>query len=119
MRKCFNCYWRVYAKEAKEFGEVLPRYEACSHPAHSGDTKIEPCNDHAFKQSGALPLKSDLVDLALFLHHRTDKAILVSDDGDWKKAVWLPLSQIEIEEGDKNNITVTCPEWLAKDKGLI
>lgn len=63
--------------------------------------------------------KSDLVDIAVQVHHRTDKAILVSDDGDRDKAVWLPLSQIEIEERAKGIVEVTLPEWLAMDKGLI
>jgi hypothetical protein len=48
-------------------------------------------------------------------------AILVSDDGDEDNAVWLPRSQIEYDRnaavGDE--ITMTMPEWLAEDKGLI
>lgn len=67
-------------------------------------------------------MKSDLVDLLMSLHLKTPKAILVSDDGDRDKAVWLPLSQIEIEpkpELGPTIVEVTCPEWLAKDKGLI
>ena len=45
--------------------------------------------------------------------------ILVSDDGDEEKAVWLPLSQIEIVEKGKGIVEVTLPEWVAKDKKLI
>lgn len=63
--------------------------------------------------------RSDLVDVVVHLHHRTDKAVLVSDDGNRAKAVWLPLSQIEIEELSRGTVTVTLPEWLALDKGLI
>lgn len=65
--------------------------------------------------------KSDIVDLSLHRHAETEKAILVSDDGDKKKAVWLPKSQIEIDlDASKGNeIVVACPEWLAKNKGLI
>jgi hypothetical protein len=63
--------------------------------------------------------KSDLIDVDVQLHHRTDKAILVSDDGDRDNAIWLPLSQIEVEEHQSGIITVTMPEWLAQDKGLI
>jgi hypothetical protein len=64
--------------------------------------------------------KNELVDLTMQLHHRTDKAILVSDDGDAKNAVWLPLSQIEVEIKDarKGVVVVTCPSWLATEKGL-
>jgi hypothetical protein len=52
----------------------------------------------------------------LDIKNRTDKAILV-DDG--KVSVWLPLSQVEVEEYRDGTYTVTLPEWLAKDKGLI
>lgn len=65
-------------------------------------------------------MKSDLIDLTVQLHHTTDRAILVSDDGDRDKAVWLPLSQIETDPTEQPGIViVTCPQWLAKDKGLI
>lgn len=58
--------------------------------------------------------KSDLIDCAVQLHHETPKAWLVSDDGDRTKAVWIPKSQAEFENG-----ILTMPEWLAKEKGLI
>jgi len=65
-------------------------------------------------------MKSDLVDLSMVIHARTEKAILVSDDGDKHKAKWLPLSQCEVTDEPLGAIvTVTCPEWLANDKGLI
>ncbi len=65
-------------------------------------------------------MKSDPVDIAAVRHAETDKAILVSETGEKSDAVWLPKSQVEIEnDGHKNFITVTMPEWLAKDKGLI
>lgn len=63
--------------------------------------------------------KSDLIDLTMQLHHETPKALLVSDDGDKDKAVWLPLSQIEIERKSDGIVIVTLPEWLATDKGLV
>lgn len=64
-------------------------------------------------------MKSDLIDLSVQLHHETDKAVLVSDDGNKDKAVWLPLSQIEIERTNGGVVTVTLPEWLATEKGLV
>ena len=78
-------------------------------------------------------MKSDLVDLMLALHHKTDKAILVSETGEEAKAVWLPLSAIEIEETKRTAtgtakggqpvrlplITVTLPERLAIEKRLV
>ncbi len=64
--------------------------------------------------------KSDLIDVSMQLHHETPKAILVSDDGDKSKAVWLPLSQIEFEhKGSSGIVVVTMPEWLATEKGLV
>ncbi|MGH7935713.1 MAG: hypothetical protein ACREF8_01730 [Chthoniobacterales bacterium] len=61
----------------------------------------------------------ELVDLTLQLHHETDRAILVSDDGDAEKAVWLAKSQIEFELKSKGIVDVTCPIWLAKERRLI
>lgn len=63
--------------------------------------------------------RSELTDVTMHLHHQTANAILVSDDGDKEKAIWLPKSQVEFTE-PKNNITeVTMPTWIAKEKGLI
>lgn len=67
---------------------------------------------------------SDLVDLMLHQHAETSLAILVSDDGVEKSAVWLPKSQIEISVApgtgaSRNVVLVTLPSWLATDKGLV
>lgn len=68
-------------------------------------------------------MRSDLVDLLLFEHHRTVAAVLVSDTGLEKDAVWLPLSQVEIEPSPSHaqgrEVTVTLPQWLAQEKELI
>lgn len=61
--------------------------------------------------------KSNLVDVVVVAHRDTDKAVLVSD-GSGRRAVWLPLSQIEIVYRDRDAI-VTLPEWLAIEKGLV
>lgn len=63
----------------------------------------------------------DLIDLTLFVHHETDAAVRVSDTGQDAKAVWLPLSQIEIEWLDQHHheATIGVPLWLAESKGLI
>lgn len=60
-----------------------------------------------------------LHDLTMQLHHDTGMAVLVSETGDEKKAVWLPRSQVEVEVIKGNIVEVTLPEWLAKEKGLI
>lgn len=48
----------------------------------------------------------------------TDKAFLVSIDGE---EIWLPASQIfdpeEYEKGDEN-ITLSITQWIAREKGL-
>lgn len=60
--------------------------------------------------------RSSLIDIEVSMKAETEKAIAVTEDGE--SVVWLPKSQIEIEE-HADTITVTLPEWLAKDKGLI
>jgi hypothetical protein len=79
-------------------------------------------------------VKSSLIDLTLAKHHETKLAILVSESGEESKAVWLPLSAVEVEETDKvvvgHNkrgqmvagipvVTVTLPEWLAIKNKLV
>lgn len=63
-------------------------------------------------------MKSDLVNIQVAVHHATEKAVLVSLDGERSKAVWLPRSQIEVSEW-RGDITVTMPERLAIYKGLV
>ena len=63
--------------------------------------------------------KSDLIDIAMVEHHRTARALLASDDGDSRTAVWLPLSRIEIEPQRDGTVIVTMPEDLAVQKGLV
>jgi hypothetical protein len=78
---------------------------------------------------------SDLVDITLCLHAESKRgqkeqgAIRVSSDGDDTKAQWLRKSQCEFvltgrRQRSKQGpgveiVTVTCPEWLAKEKGFI
>lgn len=65
-------------------------------------------------------MKSDIIDLTLEILRETERAVHVHD-GDEKKAVWLPKSQIEVDTtGQKPGVVVvTLPQWLARDKGLI
>lgn len=65
-------------------------------------------------------MSARLIDIAVKLHAETAKAILVSDDGDPSRAVWLPKAQIEIQPTKHSGILeITLPEWLAQDKKLI
>ncbi len=59
-----------------------------------------------------MPRRNELVDVAGEIKAQTDKAIQFYDGS---RTVWLPRSQIEINDDD----TVTMPEWLALDKELI
>lgn len=78
-------------------------------------------------------MKSTLIDVAVLKHHETTLAVMVSETGEETRAVWLPLSKIEIKETDTElvgtrrsgqavmlpMIVVTLPEWLAIDKALV
>ncbi len=46
------------------------------------------------------------------IEHETDEAVMFEIDN---RLVWLPKSQIEFDRDDK---TITLPEWLATEKGL-
>ena len=64
-------------------------------------------------------MKSDLVDLDVQVLHETEKAALVTLDVP-ENGVWLPKSKIEISEtGTSGIMTLTLPEWLALERGLI
>mgnify|MGYP001377871303 CR=1 FL=1 len=64
--------------------------------------------------------RSTIVDIDVHIHHKTDKAALVSTDGDSDNAEWLPFSQCEIEEKPGSTIAVlSCEEWLAVEKGFV
>lgn len=68
-------------------------------------------------------MKSNLTDIEVYLHHETEKAWLVSLDGETK--VWIPKSQAELDpfgRGHKHitpTFTLTAPEPLLIEKGLI
>lgn len=66
-------------------------------------------------------MKSNIIDLTLYKHHETDKALLVSDSEDTpdNKKIWLPKSLCEFEFLKDNIIEVQLPENIAKEKGLI
>jgi len=64
-------------------------------------------------------MKSDLIDISVFLHHETKGAVLVSDDGELQKAKWIPKSQCEVEGQSGGNLILTLPEWMADEKELV
>ncbi len=107
-------------------------YDKFAAPARGlfGDNEAE---DSRARRAGPTTGASELVDLSLALHHRTEKAILVSVDGDESKSQWLPKSRCEYVikdsylQGRKRNgdsiglpfVVVTLPEALAVEKKLI
>lgn len=54
----------------------------------------------------------DIIEVEITVLHETEKAYLVTNDGDNK--VWLSKSICEIDGS-----VLQIPEWLALDKGLI
>lgn len=67
-------------------------------------------------------MKSNLIDIACVIRAEREKSVAVADgttethEGREREVwFWLPRSQIEINDDG----TVTMPEWLARDKGLI
>lgn len=64
-------------------------------------------------------MSEKLVDLSLHLHHMTDAALLLSQEGDNSRAVWVPKSVCEYEVKARSLIEVTMPEWLAIKKELV
>lgn len=60
---------------------------------------------------------TNTIEIFCTVEHETDGSYLVDDGTDLH---WIPKSQISEEEEDgKGNVTLTIPEWLALEKGLI
>jgi hypothetical protein len=64
-------------------------------------------------------MRKSLYDLECVIHHETEKAWLVSTDGVRDNAVWLPKSACEVERHYAKLATLTAPEQLLIDKGLV
>lgn len=66
-------------------------------------------------------LETDEVEL--FLHHETEKAVLVSEFGTEEMALWMPKSMIEIncrrKVGQIQIVSIEAPCWLLEEKGFI
>lgn len=65
--------------------------------------------------------RSDLVDLEVYVRRETDAAWGIADPDKPGNIIWLPKSQCEIEGNDTPTkvATLTCPSWLAIEKGLV
>ena len=63
--------------------------------------------------------RNEIVDIDMHLHPTSsERAVLVSKDGEEKNAVWLPISQIEVMPKQGNHVVVTVPTWLAEERNL-
>lgn len=66
--------------------------------------------------------RSNLTDVEVYLHHETERAVLVSLAGNRVNAVWLPKSAVEVAphpSGNSHFRTLTLPIPLATDKKLV
>lgn len=65
-------------------------------------------------------MKSDPIELNLHYHGMARGALIVSENGDTSKLIYLPISQIEYElNHERTEVEITLPEWLAAEKELI
>jgi len=64
--------------------------------------------------------RNELIDVEDLTFVRSTVAAILVQDPD-ESEIWLPQSQIDWpEDADRGDIiTVSMPEWLAEDKGLI
>lgn len=65
-------------------------------------------------------MRSNIVDIEVIYRHHTERGLCVRAD-ETSQDVWLPLSMVEVE-GDKvrgRKITVTGPQSLFEEKGLV
>lgn len=58
--------------------------------------------------------RSDLVDIEVNKVRETEKAWGIEHPDDQMKLVWIPKSQAQLD-----GKTLTAPEWLLREKGLI
>lgn len=64
--------------------------------------------------------ESRSIELMMVLHRRGGDTVLVSDTGDVKRAVTLPMGQIKVEMARAPGfVLVTMPERMAREKGLV
>lgn len=60
------------------------------------------------------PYKSDLVDVDVVVRMDREKSWGIEDPNEEGKLIFLPKSQCE-----RDGNTMTMPQWLAREKGLI
>ncbi|PJN96858.1 hypothetical protein CNY89_00165 [Amaricoccus sp. HAR-UPW-R2A-40] len=69
-------------------------------------------------------MRSDIEEVDVIFQTMTDRAVCVRGDEDGED-IWLPLSQVEIEDMEGRELRrgrpaiLSGPEWLLTDKGLL
>ena len=58
--------------------------------------------------------RSDLVDISCMILHETERALYIDYSG--TEPCWVPKALCEYDDTDG---TLTLPEWLAQEKGMI
>lgn len=61
-------------------------------------------------------INKEMYEFTATLKAETELAIRIFDGGRFH---WLPKSQIEYDKGLDKQVEISCPEWLAKEKGII
>ena len=64
-------------------------------------------------------MRSDLEDIEVTLHHQTPLAWLVSTDGERENAIWIPKALCELEHVRGRVWTLTAPQPVLEEKGLV
>ena len=68
----------------------------------------------------SLAADSKSIELMLVLHRRVGDTVLVSDTGDVRRAVILPMGAIRVEMARAAGfVNITMSERLAREKGLV
>ena len=68
--------------------------------------------------------RSNLIDLTVIYQTRTGAAVCIRETED-SPDIWLPLSEVEVYREDElpparhDVVTLTGPEWLFTEKGLL
>lgn len=64
--------------------------------------------------------ESKSIELMMVLHKRVGEDVLVSDTGDVRHAVILPMGSIKVEMSRVAGfVDITMPERMAREKGLV
>ena len=63
--------------------------------------------------------ETEWIELNVHCHRCTQRAVLLSDDGDESNAVWIPRSQVRGEVKVDEVTTIEIADWIAEREGLV